>query len=113
MGTQKITVLTLTIKSTGAIAKKRAVTYAGAQAGAAVAILGIADYGATAAGEYVTVDVQGTSIATSGAAVALGAALETDASGRLVTKSAGVTVARALEAATAADQNFEVLLLSN
>lgn len=56
MGTQKITVLSLTVKSTGAIVKKRAVTYAGAQAGAAANIIGIADYGATGAGEYVTVD---------------------------------------------------------
>lgn len=110
---QKITILSLTARSTGAILKKRAVTYAGAQAGAGVTILGIADFGATAAGQDVTVDVIGTSIATSGAAFAVGTALETDASGRLITRSAGVTVARALEAATAADQLIEVLLLAN
>lgn len=112
MGTQKITILSLTVRSTGAIIKKRAVTYGGAQAAAAANILGIADFGATA-GQDITVDILGTSIATSGAAVAVGAALETDAQGRLITRTTGPVVARALEAATAADQLFEVFLIAN
>jgi hypothetical protein len=44
------------------------------------------------------------------AAALNGAALATDAQGRLVTHSTGPIVGRALQAATAAGQFFEVLL---
>jgi hypothetical protein len=66
-----------------------------------------------AVGDEFPVDVLGTALVKAGAAVAKGAALETDSSGRAVTRSSGPLVARALAAATAADQLIEVLLIPN
>lgn len=109
--TQSVSVLALSVTSAGAISRGRAVGFNGAQIAAAnVAMFGIARMAATAAGEDVTLDVMGTSVCEAGAAVAVGAALATDAQGRLVTHSTGVIVGRALQAATAAGQFFEALL---
>jgi hypothetical protein len=109
--TQSISVLAMSVRSAGAIARGRAVGFDGAQIAAAnAALYGIARFPAAAAGEDVTLDVMGTAIVEAGAAVALGAALATDAQGRLVTHSTGPIVGRALQAATAAGQFFEALL---
>lgn len=112
MGKQSISVLTLTATASGAVGADRFVTPAGAQAGAGVNTLGVSRTNA-ASGEKMPVDVMGTTILEAGAAVAAGAAIESDASGRAITRTAGVTAARALEAATAAGQFIEVLLIPN
>ncbi len=54
--------------------------------------------------------VHGVSKAVIGAAVAEGAGLESNASGKLITKTTGVEVAIALEAGSAADTIISVLL---
>lgn len=137
MGRQNISTLALTVKATGAIAQYRAVGFSGAQATVqGQKIIGVARHVA-AVNDQVTVDVKGTAIIESGAAIAVGDALIVDAQGRAMPASAlavragatamtstaangaGVlsgsetpeyTFADALEAATAAGQFIEVLL---
>jgi hypothetical protein len=62
---------------------------------------------AGAIGARVPVDELGVVLVEAGAAFALGASLQVDASGRAVTKAAGQQVAIAREAATAAGQLVE------
>lgn len=113
MSQQAISLLALPVALTGTVAANRFVTPAGAQAGADANTLGVART-AGVAGEKVTVDVIGTAVVEAGAAIAAGATLETDASGRAVTwATSGGKVAIALQAASAAGQMIEALLLPN
>lgn len=95
-----------------ALTQFRAVTGVGTVPAAGARCLGIANASA-AIGERVPVTIEGTQVGISGAAVAADAALELDAQGRFIPKAAGVAVGRALSAATAADQQIEVLLITN
>lgn len=104
--------LTLSVVATAALAQNRAVTGLGAVPAAGARCMGFADFPA-AIGERVSVGALGTTIAEAGAAFAADTALELDASGRVVTKAAGVTVARALVPAAAAGQMVEILLIPN
>ena len=104
--------LTLSLLATTALTQARAVNGLGALPAAAARCLGIARTTA-AIGDRVSIDVDGTAIGEAGAAVAVDAALELDALGRFITKSAGVTVGRALSAAGAAGQMIEILLIAN
>jgi hypothetical protein len=113
MATQSIALLTLTVAATGTIATARFVTQAGAQAGADANTLGVARTAAVS-GDKIAVDVLGTAIVTAGAAVAAGATLKSDGSGRAITwVTSGAKVAVALGAAAAADDLIEVLLIPN
>lgn len=113
MSQQYASVLALTVVAAGTIAAQRFVTPAGAQAGADANTLGVARVAAVAA-DKVPVDVLGTAVVESGAAIAAGASLKSDASGRAITwVTSGAKVAIALEAATAAGQFIEVLLIPN
>lgn len=113
MSQQAIALLTLTVALTGTVAANRFVTPAGAQAGADANTLGVART-AGVSGDKVPVDVIGTAVVEAGAAISAGATLETDADGRAVTwATSGGKVGIALEAATAAGQMIEVLLLPN
>lgn len=104
-----VPVLTLSPVASAAHAEHLAVTVAGALPGAGAAILGITTELAVS-GKPVPTVVLGTAVATAGAAVALGAALEATAAGKLITKTTGVQVAVALQAAGADGDKFEVLL---
>jgi len=112
MGQQSIEILSLPVVATGAITSRRFVTVAGAQAAAGGNALGVARSDA-AIGEACPVDVMGTAVVEAGAAVAAGAAVEADASARAITNAAGVKLGRALEAAAAAGDFIEVLLIAN
>lgn len=114
MSGQFVPVLTLSAIATGAIVAERFVNTALAQAGAQANTLGVARSDA-AVGAVCPVDSLGTAIVQSGAAIAAGAALETDANGRAVTRTTGPTVARMApgEVATAAGQRIEVILIPN
>lgn len=112
MSQQNISVLALTVVATGVVNKRRFVSVAAAQAGAGVNTLGVSQEDA-AIGDALALDVLGTAVVEAGAAVAKGAALQSDANGRAVTKDAGVTTARALEAAAAEGDPIEVLLIPN
>lgn len=109
---QSIPAQTLSVKSTGAITKRRFVTAAGAQAGAAANTLGVSRY-SVVAGEEVPVDNLGTTEVEAGGAIAAGAAIQTDANGKAILKAAGPTVARSLEAAAADGDIIEVVLIPN
>lgn len=113
MSQQAIALLTLTLAATGTIVANRFVTPAGAQTVADGVAIGVANTAAVS-GEKFPVTVKGTAIVEAGAAVAAGATLESDASGRAIAwATAGAKVGFALEAATAAGQMIEVLLLDN
>mgnify|MGYP007071629691 CR=1 FL=1 len=113
MSTQAIAVLTLTTALTGTVAAQRFVTPAGAQAGADANTLGVTRL-AGVSGDKVPLDVLGTATVEAGAAVAAGASLKSDASGRAITwATSGAKVGIALEAAGAAGNMIEVLLIPN
>lgn len=104
--------LTLSVVATAALAQYRAVTGTGAVPAAGARCLGFTDTAADV-GQRVSVGVLGTTIAEAGAAFAADTALELDAQGRVITKTTGVTVGRAIGAASAAGQMVEILLIPN
>lgn len=108
-----LSTLTLTVAAAGALAANRFVTQAGAYPAAGGAAFGVTRTSAAAASDLVPVDVQGTAIVESGAAVTLDAPLMVDATGRVVPLSGTgkSPVARAMQAATGAGQPIEVLLV--
>jgi hypothetical protein len=113
MAKQSVPILTLTVAATGTIAANRFVTAAGAQAGADANTLG-ASRTAAVSGDKFAADVLGTATIESGAAFSAGATLKSDSSGRGITwATSGAKVALALEAASAAGQLVEVLLIPN
>lgn len=87
MGTQNNSILTLSVLATAIIAACRFVTSAGAHAGVAGAALGVSR-SAAAVGAYVPVDVIGTVVVESGAAVAADALVQSDSTGRAITAAA-------------------------
>ena len=104
--------LAKSVKLTAALAAPHLfTTLAGALPAAGARAHGVARYGG-AVGDLVTVDIMGISLATAAAAVDKDAALEVTAAGKVQTKAgSNVVVARALEAASAAGDIIEVLLL--
>lgn len=113
MSAQFTSLLAVPVVASGTIAAARFVTPAGAQAGADANTLGVARFAAVAA-DKLTVDVLGTAVVEAGAAVAGGATVKADASGRAITwVTSGAKVGLALEAAGAAGAMIEVLLVPN
>lgn len=108
---QSIAVLVETIAAGAVIAAYRAVDATGNYPLAATRCLGVTEMGADAVGDLMPVTTIGTAIVTVGEAVALDDALEVGANGVLMVKDTGVTVARARQVATGANQNIEVFLL--
>ena len=106
-------ILRLSVKMTADTEANLFVTSAGALPGAAGNALG-PTYTTAKNGERVAVTVLGTSSVISAAAFAAGAALQVTAGGKVETQSGtGVTVARALEAATAAAETVEAFIIPN
>lgn len=113
MSNQATPLLALAVTLTGTVAANRFVTPAGAQAGADANTLGVARFGG-GSGDKVTADVIGTAIVEAGAAISAGATVKADSSGRAIAwATSGAKVAVALQAATAAGQMIEVLLIPN
>jgi hypothetical protein len=110
---QSIPVLTLTQVLTATVAANRFTTVAGIQTGADLNALGVSRTGGIS-GERVPVDVLGTTIIESGAAIAAGATLKSDATGRGITwVTSGARLAIALEAAGGAGEFIEAVLIPN
>jgi hypothetical protein len=103
---------TLTVIASATLVAGRATTIAGAQAGAGVTSLGPAMNPAVT-GDPTPVVVLGTAICQAGAAIAVGAALETNAAGKYITRTSGTIVGRAITAAAADNDMFEALLIPN
>ncbi|WP_157201380.1 capsid cement protein [Massilia sp. Root418] len=112
MAAAAIKLLTLSAVATAVLSANRAVTAAGAVPVAGGRCAGFTDFPA-AIGERVSYGALGTVVAEAGAAFAVDAALELDATGRVITKASGVAVARALGAASAAGQLVEILVIPN
>jgi len=113
MSTQNLALLTLTLALTGAVTANRFVTASGALAGADANTLGVSRVSGVS-GEKAPVDVLGTAVVEAGAAVSAGATIKSDSTGRGITwVTSGAKVGLALEAATAAGQMIEVLLIPN
>lgn len=107
-----ISTLPVTAKASGAVTTLAPITYGGAVAGAKAVIRGVARTPA-ADGEHFLLDADGEVTVISGAAFNPGDGLETDASGRFVPHTDGPLVARALDAAAAADEHRRVRLISH
>lgn len=98
MSAQKKPILTITRNATAAITAHRAVTLLGAVAAAGTEAAGFAVTNA-AIGEDFAVDVIGTSIATAGASIAAGAALQVGTNGQVITQTTGARIGFAMFAA--------------
>lgn len=114
MSKQSLAILTLSAVAAAQITANRFVSTSYGVPAAAANTLGVAE-SAAAAGERFPVTNQGTAVVETGAAISAGALVETDATGRAITKSAGVTQGRLApgESATAAGQFVEVILFPN
>jgi hypothetical protein len=104
--------LTLSIPAAAAVLANRGITATGAVPAAGGNVIGFTRTEG-AVGDLVPTDAAGTVLATAGAAIANGAALEVDAQGRVVTRTSGATVGRALKAATGAGDVIEIRFIPN
>lgn len=114
MARTNIALLTLTVAAAAALTARRFVSPTGAVATAASNALGVARSDA-AIGQDTPVDVLGTAIVESEAAIAAGSLVQVGATGKAVIKSAGVTVGRLApgSVSTAPGQLVEVILIPN
>lgn len=112
MGYQSYPTLTLTRKASAALTPYRFVSLANGVPSAGGNTLGVT-HEAVASGAEFPLIVAGTVTVEASAAIADGAKLETTNDGRAVTADSGVTVARALQAASGAGVKFEALLIPN
>jgi hypothetical protein len=113
MSAQSISLLTLVRTLSATVAACRFVTAAGAQSGAGENAIGVARTGGVS-GDKVPVDLIGTAIVESGAAITINDTLKADSTGRAITwASSGAKVALALQAASAAGEFIEVRLVDN
>ena len=107
-------VLTVTVKAAAAITANRFITATGAVPAADANVLGVACAKADAADDLVPVQVLGVALVEAGEAVPAGSAVETNADGKAeVQDGAGKIVGRALTAASADGDLFQVLLIPN
>jgi len=106
-----IPILTLSVVAAGALATARFVTAAGAYPAAGAGSRGVTRTLASAAGDLVPMTVLGTELVESGAAVTKDGPVQSDATGRAIDKAAGITLGFAQNAASAAGQMVEVLLI--
>lgn len=107
MQTEKI-LLATTVLATAALSRFRFVAFTGAPAVAADAALGVPVTNFDL-GEQASIATHGELLVEAGAAIALGAQVQPDASGRAITLAAGVPFGRARDAAAAAGDIIRVL----
>lgn len=113
MSQQSLSIFSHSLLATTALVQNRFATTAGALAGADANTLGVARY-AGPIGDRVTTDIMGTAVVESGGVFPAMSTLKSDATGRaIVWAVSGAKVALALEAATAAGQFIECLLIPN
>lgn len=107
MQTEKILLVT-TIAAVAALARMRFANFAGSQATAGQVVLGV-PVSNFDIGEQAGVATHGEILVEAGAAIAVGAEVESDATGRAVTKTTGAAAGRARDAAGAAGAFIRVL----
>lgn len=106
----KSPVQTLTVVSAATLKANRAVGRNGHYAAPGEHCFGMTDSSGEI-GAHIAVDVLGTSYATSGAAISDDQLLQVGNDGKLVPKTSGKAVARAMSAASGADETIEIFLL--
>lgn len=114
MSQQSISLLTLTVAATAALAADRFVTVAGGYPTAGGVPLGVTRSSSGAAGDLLPVDVMGTAIVEAGAAIALGDTLMVGTDGKAITHDGDGdkhAVGRALQVAAGDGSLIEVLLI--
>lgn len=107
MKTEKL-LMVATISAAAGLLARRFVDFDGNPCGAGERPLGVAVHGADA-GDQAGVATHGELLVEAGAAIAVGAEVESDASGRAVTKTTGVAFGAARDAAAAAGDIIRVL----
>lgn len=107
MRTEKILMAT-TVLAVAALSRYRFANYAGGVANATDVPLGVPNTNYDS-GEQAGVATHGEILVEAGAAIALGAQVQPDATGRAITLAAGVAFGRARDAATAAGDIIRVL----
>lgn len=107
MQTEKILMVT-SVAATTALTRLRLVNFAGGTCGAGARPLGVANANYDI-GEQAGVNTHGELLVEAGAAIAVGAEVESDASGHAVTKTTGVAFGAARDAAAAAGDIIRVL----
>lgn len=107
-----ITVLTLGVTAAADVLAARAINALGAVPVAGATSAGLTTMEAKA-GTRAPYAALGTAVGIAGAAVAAGAALEVGTAGKLITRTSGVMVGRALSAAAADGDEIEVFLIPN
>lgn len=100
--------LTTSILAAAALTKFRFVTFAGGVPAAGARTLGVAETQADA-GEQAPVNTHGILLVEAGAAIAVGAEVESDASGRAITRTTGVVAGVARDAAAAAGDVIRIV----
>ena len=113
MPSGNIAILTLTVTAAAVLAANRFIDQDGTYPAAGGKPFGVTRFAATEAGQHLPVDVLGTTVVETGAAIAKDADLMVDATGRVVPLTVGTKfpVARAMEAAAGAGAFIEILLL--
>lgn len=106
----RVAILTISVQAAVALAQYRAVGADGNYASAGAHMTGVT-YNPATAGEQAAVDVLGTVPCEAGAAIAADALLEVGASGKLITRTSGKVVGRALTAASGDGAIFTALLI--
>lgn len=104
-------ILTLSVAAAALVLEHRAVGQDGNYAAPGTAAFGVTTEDAPAIGTHVGVDLLGTTIVTAGAAIAKNTLLEVGVDGKLITKTTGIEVARAMQLAGADGDKLEVFLL--
>lgn len=100
-------IFTTSIPAAADLTRQRFVGFDGNVCAAGAKAIGVADIDA-AAGRLVPVDMIGNILIEAGAAVAAGAEVQSDASGRAIPKAAGVGNGYALDAASAAGELIRI-----
>lgn len=114
MSASAISLLNLSLTSTAAIAQYQPVLASGAVTTAAGNAVGFSQVTVAASGTLYPATVLGTSKAIAGAAITAGALVEVHTTvTKVVTKSSGVAIGRALTAAAADGDEIEVLIIPN
>lgn len=103
-------VLITTIKAQADLSKNYFTGFDGKLCGAGLKALGVCNAD-TISAEMMPVTVKGIALIYSGDAVSQADALESDASGKAITVSAGIANGYALDAATGADELIRILLI--
>lgn len=110
--TSKISVLTLSVKAVVALSADLFVSPTAGLPAAGGNTLGVSASNAEV-GDWFPVDTLGVTTVIAGGAIAAGAAVEAAATGRAVTRTTGVAVGRAMDAAVADGDRIRIHLIPN